>query len=214
MAAISAKAFPLLVTVLFWGLCPAALPGATITVTNFNGPESQLLGRDNGSPLTRGVVWLGTFHISGDAVRQAVSNFALAHLEEQFVQFGNATGVFFNGLPGLYQDVVTQTVAEGDAFAGRHVYTVVSEGGVMSEPGQLLIFQHEQVFLPDPSRIEPALLSEGEGELLVGEFGRFRGNLGQIQDQPMFTLARVIPEPSTASFVLLAFAFLCRRRRS
>ncbi|MGY8688837.1 MAG: hypothetical protein ACKVHP_14020, partial [Verrucomicrobiales bacterium] len=102
----------------------------------------------------------------------------LVLLEESFQQFGRSASIGFNGLPGLYQDVVTQAVAEGDTFAGQNVYTVISNQGLLHDADHLLIFQHDQVFLTDPNRNDPALLNDEEGELLVGEFGRFLGSIG------------------------------------
>ncbi len=208
--------FFVLNAVIFWALTLVPMPvkGATVTVTNFNGPQSSLLGREDGSILTNGIVWLGSFNVSSAAIRQAVEEGELTYLQEAFVQFGKATAVFFNGLPGLYQDAITQAVGENDALAGQKIYTVISNQGMLRDAEELLIFEHDLVFLPDPNRIEPALLAEGEGELIVGEFGTYRGSLGQIIDQPMFTLARVIPEPSGAGLLILALAFFGSRRCS
>ena len=87
------------------------------------------------------------------------------------------------------QDVMTQTVVAGDDFAGRAIYTVIADQGLLRDAEQLLIFQHDQVFLEDPLRDDPALLDDESGELLVGEFDRYRRSLDQIMDQPAYTLA-------------------------
>lgn len=193
-----------------WMFAMSELGGATVTASNFDGPRSNLIGRDDGSFFTNGIVWIGTFTLEPDAIGAAVENGQLEALHGKFVQFGRATAVFFNGLPGLYQDVMMREVVEGDAFAGQAIYTVISDQGLLRDAGQLMIFQHNQEFLPDPLRNEPAILQEGEGELIVGEFGRFRGSLGQIIDQPMFTLQRVkaIPEPESAILLLVALGVL------
>ena len=186
-------------------------PAATITVTNFDGPRSNLLSRDDGTILTSGLVWLGTFTIDNAGIRKAFADRDLVLLEESFQQFGRSASIGFNGLPVLYQDVVTQAVAEGDTFAGQNVYTVISNQGLLHDADHLLIFQHDQVFLTDPNRNDPALLNDEEGELLVGEFGRFLGSIGQIEDQPMFTLARTIPEPSSTMLLVISLSLIMSR---
>lgn len=187
---------------------------ATVTVTNFNGPSSRLLTQEDGTLFANGLVWVGTFEIDSEAIRQAGADQDYLLLETQFRQFGRATAVNFDGLPGLYQDAVTQTVVDGDAFANQQVYTVVSNMGRLRDATELLIFEHDQVFLPDPSRNDPALLSEDEGTVLIGEFGRHRGTVGQVVDQPTFTLARrlVIPEPHTASLLISGLGLALFRR--
>ena len=180
---------------------------------NFDGPDSHLLTRDDGTLFFNGLVWIGTFDIDNSAIRDAVDGGQLLHLETQFRQFGRSIAVNFNGLPSLYQDVVTQAVAAGDGFAGRSIYTVISDQGLLRDAELLLIFQHDQVFLQDPLRHDPALLDEETGELLVGDFDLYRRSLGQIMDQPAYSLARVIPEPSVSSVLLLSLVALWRRRR-
>ena len=194
--------------------CVRLAPAATVTVTNFDGPHSQLVSREDGTILTNGLVWLGAFALDSTGIQDAFANQDLVLLEESFRQFGNSSSIGFNGLPGLYQNVVTQAVAEGDMFAGQRIYTVISDQGLLHDAQHLLVFQHDRVFLTDPHRIEPALLNDDEGDLLVGEFGRFIGSVGQIEDQPMFTLARVIPEPSATAllFIVLGLAFGRRKR--
>lgn len=185
---------------------------ATITATNFNGSRSNLLSRYDGTILTSGIVWLGSFGVGSASIANAVARGDLDYVQEQFTQFGRATSIFFNGLPGIYQDAITQAVEEGDSFAGQSVYTVISNQGMLRDADDLLIFEHEQVFLPDPSRIEPALLNIDNGKLIVGEYDRYQATLGPIYNEPMFSLHRVIPEPSSASLVLLAGLLLFSRR--
>ena len=198
----------------WWGLFFAAARGATITVTNFDGPDSHLLTKDDGSLFFNGLVWIGAFDIDNGAIRDAVEGGHLLHLESQFRQFGNSIAVNFNGLPSLYQDVVTQTVTPEDEFAGHAIYTVISDQGLLRDARQLLIFQHDQVFLEDPLRNDPALLDDESGELLVGEFDLYRRSLDQIMEQPTYSLARTIPEPTVSSLLLLGWVVVARRRRS
>lgn len=198
----------------WWGLFFAAAWGATITVTNFDGPDSHLLTKDDGSLFFNGLVWIGAFDIDNGAIRDAVESGHLLHLESQFRQFGNSIAVNFNGLPSLYQDVVTQTVTPEDEFAGHAIYTVISDQGLLRDARQLLIFQHDQVFLEDPLRNDPALLDDESGELLVGGFDLYRRSLDQIMEQPAYSLARTIPEPTVSSLLLLGWVVVARRRRS
>ena len=196
-----------------WCLLLATASGATITVTNFDGADSHLLTRDDGSLFFNGLVWIGAFDIDNSAIRDTANDGQLLHLETQFLQFGKSVVVNFNGLPSLYQDVVTQTVVAGDDFAGRAIYTVIADQGLLRDAEQLLIFQHDQVFLEDPLRNAPALLDNESGELLVGEFDRYRRSLDQIMDQPAYTLVRVIPEPAASLMLLLGLVVLSLRRR-
>ena len=182
-------------------------------MTNFDGPDSHLLTRDDGTLFFNGLVWIGTFDIDNSAIRDAVDGGQMLHLETQFRQFGRSIAVNFNGLPSLYQDVVTQATMAGDGFAGRSIYTVISDQGLLRDAELLLIFQHDQVFLQDPLRNDPALLDEDGGELLVGDFDLYRRSLDQIMDQPAYSLARVIPEPSVSSVLLLSLVAWCCRRR-
>lgn len=188
-------------------------PAATLTATNFDGPDSHLLTRSDGTLFFNGLVKVGTFDIDNAAIQDAFATGRLDYLQSQFRQFGRSVSVNFNGLPALYQDSLTQAVAEGDDFAGRQVYTVIADQGLIRLAQELLIFQHDEVFLPDPMRNEPALLDEDDGELLVGDFDRFQRTLDQIMDQPTFSLASVIPEPGSSAMLLLGLGSLLARRR-
>ena len=187
---------------------------ATLTVTNFDGPTSRLLTRHDGTLFTNGLVRVGSFGVGGSAVQDAFNDRQFLQLEEQFQQFGRAVSVSFSGLPGLYQDVVTQAATEGDEFVGQPIYTVISDSGRIRDAGNLLIFEHDAAFLADGFRNEPALLDEKKGTLLVGEFNLYRRSLDQIVNQPTFTLVRTIPEPSVLVLCLLACGCASRRQRA
>ena len=202
----------ILATLLLGTVVP--LSAGTITVTNFDGADSHLLTDSSGALLFSGTVRLGTFALEDSEIQDAFSHGQLQLLDAQFTQFSNSVAVSFNGLPSLYQDVITQSVAADDAFAGQSVYTVITDLGSIRETDNLLIFKHDQVFLVDPLRNDPALLDDETGQLLVGEFDRYRRSLDQIVDQPAYTLARVIPEPSASALLLITLGMLARRWRS
>ena len=187
---------------------------ATITVTNFDGTDSNPITSANGSLLFRGTVWLGTFTTDDETIRRTAEAQDFQRLSDSFVQFGESVSLLSNGLPGIYQDVVTNAVTEGDAFAGQSVYTVVANLSVLSLASEFLIYKHDQVFLADPDRLLPALLNENEaGELILGDLGLFEITVGEIEEAKAFSLITPIPELSTLSLLWVASVWLSWNRR-
>ncbi len=155
--------------------------------------------------------------ITDDQIRDAFANHDLETLGASFSTFGNAVAVGFDGLPGLYQDTITQVIDQGDAFIGQNVYTMIADTSLLLNANELLIYRHEQIFLEDPAPLSPALLNiEADGELIIGAEAEYEGSVGQIQNQTIFLLREIprpIPEPSALSFMTFSYLILGARRR-
>ena len=184
---------------------------ATLTVTNFDGAQSNLLADAHGSLMTSGSVRVGSFGMGDTEVRGAFEQQAPQTVMAMFSQFSQLVFVSFDGLPGLYQSSLQEAIDNDHALLGQSVYTIITETPSLEAAAQWLIYRHNQVFLEDPLPIAPALLNESEGgELLLGTFDKTRASVGQIRDQATFglILVSVIPEPSTITFMLLSITLV------
>ncbi len=193
-----------------------SLTGATITVTNFDGVESNLITNARGKLLTSGTVRLGSFGFSDAEVRSAFERQAPQEVMAAFSQFGHSVAVNFDGLPGLYQSTIQDTISSDHSLLGESIYTVITDTPSLETAAEWLVFRHDQVFLEDPLPNQPALLNATTpGELLVGLFGNRTATVGQIIDGSVFGLVMVIPEPSASVLLLLSImlAIVPRRRR-
>ena len=209
----------LVATLLLWLTGTTLVTGATITASNFDGSDSNLLTDANGQLLNSGSVRLGTFSFSDANLRQAFQQRTPQELASSFSQFGRSVAVYFDGLPGLYQSTIQDSITDHEhPLHGETIYTIVTDTPSLEAAAEWLVFRHEQVFLEDPLPHPPALLNaKTSGELLVGEFGKHTASVGQIVDRPAYSLATVpmIPEPSTSISLLLSTLLLTlpRQRR-
>jgi hypothetical protein len=188
-----------------------------------NGGSGIFNSSGNLIPFGQGSVQVGFF--DGITDSEIVSLYASGNLSTLSSSFQpwNASPVNMNvdpGAPGLFGEFVSKNVSDdpplNTIFIGQNIYLWASTGGSdFTDPGsEYLIYSWATPF-PFNNNNAEVFLRDGQGTLLVGQFGNFSNDYGMGSGvQAGFNTVEVVPEPATYATLigLLALGIVVTRR--
>ena len=189
--------------------------GASITVTNGNGPVFTQSVVDNaGAAVDGGYAAIGSISDEG-ALASLSSGADLAGL---FTLFDGAEGAI-NSAPflGTYSVQSQGNVLLNDgvnAFSGNPIYLVLGNGSDLGSSTQAAVVRLGNFPGSEPT-LSTSIVTDTNGDVLLGDFGSFTLNPGPVPNRNNAALALVgVPEPSSSLLIGLAgLSLLIRRRR-
>jgi hypothetical protein len=205
------------ITALFGVLALGFAQAATTSYSNLVNFDSSTnaVVTVGGTPLAVGSGFVGVGYFASLTDILISTSIDAVGLGNDFRTFAsgqiNGGGV---GLAGLY-NYGTATVANAQ-FDGKAVYTVIGNGATIATSTQILIAKHTTTFAADPAITPGAVLSNSSSgnvaTLLKGSYGLFSSDFGAGPSQA-YSLALLVPEPSTMLLGAFGALGLLRRRR-
>ena len=188
--------------------------GASITVTNNNGPALTQSVVDNaGNAIDGGFAGIGLISDEG-ALSTLSSGADLAGL---FTPFDGATGAI-NNIPfsGTYSVQSQGNVlldAAGSPFANQSIYLVLGDGADLASSSNAAVLKVGTFGAAEPT-LATIIVTDG-AEVLLGDYTTHTLNPGPVPNRNNPALALVgIPEPSSSLLIGLAgLTLLIRRKR-
>jgi len=183
--------------------------------------DTASVALENGSALSSGVVAMGYFTVT--PTRATFTGYTSAsQFTTNFVSMAsNPTGLDIGG--GLiYSSLFSTTldVPTGvSTYQGRQVYLMVGNGSLLSNSTQIGVFTKSSWIVPSnptgptPDPVSFELSTVLPGEILYGSFTAGNGAYSGDGVVDSFNLQTVVPEPSTASLMLLGSVGLVALRR-
>jgi hypothetical protein len=188
----------------------ATAKATTIVVTNVDFTQTNAVVDLNGTKyaVDSGFIGIGVFSITDAQIANASSPSTIVNAFTLFGQSGKFGADY--GIAGTYQFEVTAAIAANSVFTGN-IYTIIGNASTLAASTQIIVFKHDATFSPDPAPSGPAMLKNGKGTLLWGNYGLYTADIG-LGPAPAFS-PPYLPEPSTALLGLLGAIGLLRRRR-
>ena len=191
--------------------------GGSVTVTNINAGSSELVVDNAGNPVVGGFVGVGTV---GDAPAEGFGSLNGAQLADLFDPF--ATGATENPAGNFLLDLDMAFEVTGSAnfdsspLAGGTIYLVLGNGADLASSSQAGIMTLGSFPSSEPTPPNPVIMSNAAASVIFGDYTGTAANGSGITagERPAFSLAPLVPEPSSS--LLAAFAgliLLARRKR-
>ncbi|MCH2332420.1 MAG: PEP-CTERM sorting domain-containing protein [Roseibacillus sp.] len=198
------------------GAMSASAFGASITVTNAQGPvNTQAVVDNSGAPVDVGFAAFGTLAAGFDVTTLSSG----ADLASAFSIFDGAVGAIGPvqagpfSIPGVYN--VSNAGGALGAAAGAPLFLVLGNGADFASSTQAAILRVGDFPAAEPATATIFVNTGAEGDTqttLLGDWSSFTVSPG-IGSQPALALQN-IPEPSSSLLIGLAgLSFLIRRRR-
>ena len=183
--------------------------------------DTASIALENGTALTSGTVAMGYFTVTPTAVTFSGYTSASQFTSNFVTMSSNATGLDIGG--GVVYNALFSTTLEVptgvSTYQGRQIYLIVGNGSLLSTSTQLGVYSKSTWVVPtNPTGPTPDPVSFELSTLLPSDilFGSYTAGNGAYQSDGVvnsFNLQTVVPEPSTASLMMLGAAGLVALRR-
>ena len=188
--------------------------GASITVTNNNGPAfTQSIVDNVGNAIDGGYAAIGL--ISSEAALSTLSSGA--DLAGLFTPFDGAVGAInavpFAGTYGVQSQGNVLLSAAGSPFANQAIYLVLGDGADLASSSNAAVLKVGTFGAAEPTLA--TIIVDNTADVILGDYTTFTLNPGPVPNRNNPALALVgIPEPSSSLLIGLAgLALLIRRKR-
>ena len=186
---------------------------ASITATNIDFTLTNPVVNSTGTlyAVNSGYVAIGVFSSLSDSAIASLNS--ASSFEAAFTQFGTSStfGSGF-GIAGTYQFETTAGIPSGSTYSGP-IYTVIGNAATLADSTQFLVFKENVNFNTDPGASGPAVLKNGSGTLIIGNYNTFTADIG-AGNVGAFSTVSLVPEPSVTLLGVLGCLALLRRRRN
>ncbi|MEC9056183.1 MAG: hypothetical protein VX633_12790 [Verrucomicrobiota bacterium] len=190
--------------------------GGSVTVTNINAGSSELVVDNAGNPVVGGFVGVGTI-TNPDAEFGELTGAEVAGLFDSFATGAteNPAGNFLLDLDMAFE-VTGSANFDSSPLAGGTIYLVLGNGADLASSSQAGIMTLGSFPSSEPTPPNPVIMSNAAASVIFGDYTGTAANGSGITagERPAFSLAPLVPEPSSS--LLAAFAgliLLARRKR-